>query len=112
MSTLSGASAVLSRRAVVQSHKPSRVRLRSKRVEVGRAAARAVEAFGCPAVLVLPFARVISPTHGFRVPGFTCWQGWVSSWISGFGFRKVPKVLVWDYMKLRWVSGFKLRGLR
>jgi len=46
VSTLSGASAVLSRRAVVQSHKPWCVRLRSKRVEVGRAAARAVvEAF-------------------------------------------------------------------
>ena len=26
-------------------------------------------------------------------------QGWVSSWISGFGFRKVC-----GYMKLRWVS--------
>jgi hypothetical protein len=53
VSTVSGASAVLSRRAVVQSHKPWCVRLRSKRVEVGRAAARAVvEAFGCHPVLL------------------------------------------------------------
>jgi hypothetical protein len=28
-----------------------------------------------------------SPLHGFRVPGFTFWQGRVSSWVSGFGFR-------------------------
>ena len=46
----------------------------------------------------------VSPLHGFRVPGFTFWQGRVSRWVSGFGFRKV-----WV---TSWVSGFVKCGLQ
>ena len=60
----------------------------------------------CPAVLVLPFARVISPTHGFRVPGFTCvGRGGFQVGFSGFvGYIGWVGCRV-GYMKLRWVSG-------
>ena len=48
-----------------------------------------------------------SPLHGFRVPGFTFWQGRVSSWVSGFGFRNKCGLQVG--FRVSESAGYKLR---
>ena len=49
-----------------------------------------------------------SPLHGFRVPGFTFWQGRVSSWVSGFGIRLIFLFLDMAYLSAQIWHGIQV----